>query len=184
MAAPADNKHYCKWNQKGLLFRVCMFLLSGSSKTDAFKRVGINPDTGFLWLRQGREQHNETLAKFERVAERCVAHFNAKQIEMINGAAQSGAPNTWQAAAWMLERRDPENWGRRDKTTITHEDERPLVQLNQVVLVDSGARNEARALLERIASPGAYKSLGVGVRREPEDEAIDVGGVSEQVDPR
>lgn len=160
-----------KYDTPGLLFRACMYALAGCSKTDCFRKVGVNPDTGFDWLRQGREETGpDILIKFEQVFERCVAHFNAKMVGMVAGAAMSGAPNTWQAAMTLLERRDPGNWGKRDALKI--EADKPLIQLNQVVLVDEDARELSRDLLRRIAGPRPDESIGTGVRGElgPGDE--------------
>lgn len=173
MSAKKGNQNRAKYLDTNLLARVCLHARNGKSKTDCFKLVGVHPDSGFLWLKRGREGDqvgDGVLIRFERVFERCVAHFNATRIELINAAANSGAPNTWQAAAWMLERRDPANWGRRDVTKIEGGDGGPIIQLNQVVLVDGDARDAARALLRRVAGAGADESLGVGVGGELEED--------------
>lgn len=168
MAAKRGNTNTRKYDVS-VLARVCMHIRNGSSKTDAFKRVGIHPDTGFAWLRRSREGDDELLVRFERVLERAVAQFNARQLEMINASAQSGAPNTWQAAAWLLERRDPDNWGRRDKTTIEAGD-KPLLQINAVILADRETRESARALLGRVTSLGTHEPLGLGMGSELEED--------------
>ena len=174
MAAPVGNKHVAKWNNPTLMARVVMHARRGRSKTDCFKLVGIHADTGFAWLKYGREhadsEPRDLRVRLFRAMERAVALFSADQLLMIEAAAQSQAPNTWQAAAWLLERRNPKEWGKKDQTTIEAGD-KPLLQLNQVVLVDSDARDDARALLRRVAGTDARLALGSGVRGE-----LEVGG--------
>ena len=174
VSASKGNQNTAKYNDPKLLARVCRHALRGRSKTDCFKLVGVHPDSGFLWLKRGREGDpvgDGILIRFERIFERCVAYFSAQQLAMIEGAAQSGAPNTWQAAGWLLERRDPGNFGRRD--ALKHEGlpaGAPQVQLNQVVLIDGDAREASRALLRRVAGFGSDEPLGIGMGGEPEED--------------
>ena len=151
-----------------MLAVICKLLRAGNSKTDAFKSVGIHVDTGFAWLKEGRESASadELLVRFARVAEKAVARFNAEMVEKVRGAAMSGQPNTWQAAMTLLERRDPDNWGKRDKTTIEYEGD-PLIELNQVVLADPDTRAASRSLLRRVATVSPHEPLGLGMGDEP-----------------
>lgn len=45
-----------------------------------------------------------------------MAAAEIRALARINKAADDG---TWQAAAWLLERRSPDRWGRHDRQTIT-----------------------------------------------------------------
>lgn len=151
------------------LAKICLIVRNGNSRSDAFRRVGIHVDTGFFWLAQGRKGEGDPIfVRFLRVLEKAEANFNQQMVRQVTTAANSGAPNTWQAAMTMLERRDPENWARREKTTI-ETGGGPLVQLNQVVLVDEDARDASRALLRRVAGLGSREPLGIGMGDEPEE---------------
>jgi hypothetical protein len=156
-----------KWGNVTLLARMCNMARKGYSKADVSRRAGLHADTIFAWLKDGREDKHPLLTRFALLYERAAAHYNAHMVDMVTQAATSGAPNTWQAAMTLLERRDPANWGRRDTTKIEHEGA-PLVQLNQVVLVDDETRELSRSLLRRVAGPRADIPLGPGVRRELE----------------
>jgi hypothetical protein len=171
MSGVKGNKHSAKWTDTRLLARACLHAKRGKSKTDCFRLIGVHPDTGFAWLKQGREGIHPELERFERIFERCVAHFSSRMVDMVEAAASSGAPNTWQAAMTLLERRDPANWGRRDALAL-EATKGPVIQLNQVVLVDGDVREESRALLRRVTGFSADESLGIGVGGEPE-EVID-----------
>jgi len=152
-----------------LLARVCLYVKAGNSKSDAFRKVGVHPDTGFQWLAWGKQEppHHPILQKFYRVLEKCWASYNSHMVSMVGAAASSGAPNTWQAAMTMLERRDPSNWGRRDTHKIEGGGQSPL-QLNQVILVDSDTRDKLRDVLRGVAGAGPHEPLRPSVRGELE----------------
>jgi len=50
----------------------------------------------------------------------CIKKAEAEAIEKKMKLMHRHASKKWQAAAWFLERRDPENFGRKDKVSITH----------------------------------------------------------------
>lgn len=152
-----------------LLAKIALSVKNGNSKTDSFRRYGVSPDLGFEWLSKGKMEppHHPILGKFYRVVERAWAHYNSQMVVQVTKAANSTDPKNWPAAMTMLERRDPANWGKRSQITVEGGD-KPLLQLNQVVLVDADAREASRDLLRRIAGPRADESLGSGVRGELE----------------
>lgn len=170
-----------KYTNVTLLSRVALQILRGNSKTDSFRKVGVNPDTGFQWLAWGKQDppHHPILRKFYMVVERAHAHYNSRMVGLVTDAASSGAPNTWQAAMTMLERRDPANWGKKVISNVKIEADQPLVQLNQVVLADTDARDSLRSVLRRVAGPGTHEPLGLGVGDEPEEDAGELTGESE-----
>lgn len=163
-----------KYTDVSLLARICLLALKGNSRSDCFRIAGIHPDTGFQWLAWGREESRDpVLARFERVFERCFSHYNAQMVASVDAVARMGTPSTWTAAMTMLERRDPQNWGKRDTHKIEGGD-KPLLQLNQVVLADTETRELSRALLRRVAGPDAHEPLGSGIRGELESgEEVD-----------
>lgn len=149
-----------------LLAKIALSIKNGNSKSDSMRRYGVSPDVGFEWLSKGKAGHHPILVKFQRIVERAWAHYNSQMVGAVDTAAKSGAPNTWQAAMTMLERRDPANWGRRDTSKIKVEADQPLVQLNQVVLADTDARDKLRSVLRGVAGPRAHESIGPGVGDE------------------
>jgi hypothetical protein len=145
--------------------------LKGYPRTVMFQKVGIHPDSGFFWLRQGRDKPDEYpwYAQLVDDIEQAEAQFAADMMDEVRDTATSKQPHTWQAAAWLLERRRPEEFAKREKHELTAGD-RPLVQLNQVVLVDPEARETSRALLRRVAAGGPSVAIGPSVGDEsPED---------------
>lgn len=136
---------------------------------------GIHPDTFQVWIRKGRERPEEYphYAQLNNEIESARAELAVQMSSRVIEAANSGLPNTWQAAATFLERRYPDDWGRHEKRTIEGgtEDNRP--QVNILVLNDPDAREAHQTLLGRIAGStggpvGSGESLGPGVRGELE----------------
>jgi len=144
----------------------------GSSRTAAFASTGLNADTIFGWLRSAKinpEMYPEYVKLLTDI-EREEADVQIQMSEVVVNAALSGNPNMWPAAMTYLERRDPENWGKRDKTTI--ESDKPLVQVNQLIVKDPDALEQSRDLLSHLAAGGTALSLGTGAGDEPA-EVID-----------
>lgn len=180
MPPPKGHLLPAKFTDPKLLARIVKHARRGRSRTDCFRLAGIHPDTGFVWLRKAREgqlrEGEEILIRFFRAFSRAQALFNAEQLEMIEGAAQSGAPNTWQAAGWLLERRDPENWGKRDRTVIEHENP-PETKVNVLIVADEATREKSRDFLRSITGGDPSRiedgSASVPVRARLRDESED-----------
>jgi len=158
----------------------------GQSKTMAFKLSGVNPDTVFDWMRQGREQPEEYphLAKLYQDVEFAKAEAEAEALADIKTAGKQDA-KYWQARAWYLERTNPKEFGRQENLKI--EDDRPPVQinLNQVVLTDGATRDVARSLLRRATGFSPHEPLGLGMGDESEEEeSLSPESDTIEVDPR
>ncbi len=84
----------------------------GNFQLVAAEVAGIDVSTFTRWMDRGRKP-GDAQAPF-RAFRAAVLVANAKcqdvQLARINRAASRG---TWQAAAWILERRFPEQWGRK-----------------------------------------------------------------------
>src|SRR5687768_4059663 len=76
----------------------------GYPKTTTFRLVGLAPDTGWDWLRYGREQPDKypQYVKLAEDIEQAIAEVQAERVNQILAAAQD--PKHWTAAAWYLER--------------------------------------------------------------------------------
>jgi Helix-turn-helix domain of resolvase len=70
--------------------------------------VGVSRGTFYRWLKQGENARAGTVARdlHDRVA-RARAESESVLVARIGQAAAKGS---WQAAAWLLERRFPERW--------------------------------------------------------------------------
>jgi hypothetical protein len=135
--------------------QIVALIRKGYPKTVAFRLVGLNADTGWVWLRYGREQPNKYphYVKLAEDIDHAIAEVQAERVDQILAAARD--PKHWTAAAWYLERTDPQTWGRKDRVQLDAGDSGPLIQLNQLILVDDDARQSSRELLRRATAIGS-----------------------------
>lgn len=81
----------------------------------AAEAAGITEVTFYNWLKRGE---NESKGKFFEFAEHikaCKAKAVQLHLKLITKAATDGS---WQASAWILERRHPEEFGRKDRLEL------------------------------------------------------------------
>src|SRR5260221_12746645 len=89
--------------------RICEAIALGLTHEQAAASAGITRET----LRQWR---NAKLA-FSADLEKAEITGMSARLERIQMAAKDGA---WQADAWWLERRFPDQWGRRERVDVNH----------------------------------------------------------------
>lgn len=81
-----------------------------------------------------------------------VQKAEAEAEERLLGIIEDAAPNTWQAAAWMLERKYPERWGvkaRIEVESLLRAEARSLAAELGVELDEESIVAEASAILAR-----------------------------------
>jgi hypothetical protein len=86
-------------------------------------------------LNRGREEKKgkyfnffQAIKEAENVAE---IRYVERLDKIIMGEADNNGKPTWQAAAWYLERKHPDRWGRRERVDLKHSG-----SLDQKVKVD------------------------------------------------
>lgn len=82
-------------------------LRAGNTRKAACHFAGIDPSTLENWLRISA--FSDAVKKAEADAE----------VRMVGQVAQAARDGTWQAAAWWLERRRPDDYGRVDRVELT-----------------------------------------------------------------
>jgi hypothetical protein len=115
-------------------------ILSGMDITDAAKTVGVSN----FRLASIRSDPN-----FEELIQACLANMELQHLKHINTAASLGQ---WQASAWILERKFPDKYGKRD--TIRHEYEVKIGTFMKVVLeiVNNSAPDVKKIILQKLRS--------------------------------
>ncbi len=125
----------------------------------AAKANGVGESTAAHWMAMGlvdpeavADEATRALIvrchEFRRVIEEAQGKAVAHNVAVVRQAANAG---TWQAAAWWLERRYPETFGRSTKVVIQSEEslERELVELlgqEQAAALIAGAREKINAM--------------------------------------
>lgn len=87
----------------------CEHLEEGGKRTDACEMVGIVYDTFLEWFRDPRKP------EFAEAVKKAEARWKLNAIKRIHRA---GA-RTWQANAWLLERKFPEEYALRVKNQLS-----------------------------------------------------------------
>jgi hypothetical protein len=90
--------------------RIVRGLAEGSYLASACRAAGISTDTWYYWRRLCKNgvAHAQVYAGFYGACARASAVVEASALEVV----RSGRPD-WRRAAWFLERRFPERWGKR-----------------------------------------------------------------------
>ena len=85
---------------------LCRLLAGGATRRAASAGAGINSDTFYDWLERD-PTFSDAVQKAEADAEL-----------MFTSIVAAAASDSWQAAAWWLERRRPDDYGRRDRVEL------------------------------------------------------------------
>lgn len=130
---------------KELQTRICEYIYSGSSKQDAALLCGITRKTLENWLERGKTEELGMYVDFAEAVETALAAFKQTQIDLIATAAEKH----WQAAAWLLERRFPREWGRREALEVEAHSEHK--QTNEIIFPTELLQDpEAKELLKQL----------------------------------
>ncbi len=71
--------------------------------------AGVSKVTLYGWLKLGAREEEGPHVEFLNAVEKAQAEAEMRDLDRVDAAAEAGA---WQAAAWRLERRSPQRWGR------------------------------------------------------------------------
>lgn len=97
-------------------------IAAGNYQETACGLAGISVSTLHNWLERGRKGGNRKTERpyveFLEAIKKAEAAAEASRIKLITNAAIED----WKAAAWYLERRFPDRWGRRERVQadVTH----------------------------------------------------------------
>lgn len=84
-------------------------IATGNTQTTACAYLGITMQTWINWMKKGEDGVSPYVEFFDAIKK-----AEAKAKVLCVGRIISAAQQSWQAAAWWLERRYPEEFGRRD----------------------------------------------------------------------
>ena len=125
--------------------RIVSLLRGGNYVDTAAHAAGVGRASVYRWLERGRaalerEEAGDTLtpdeqryAEFAREVDSARAQAMVRNVTLVNTAAQT----TWQAAAWWLERTNPQMWGRHLRAEVSGPDQGPIpIQVQRDALID------------------------------------------------
>ena len=86
---------------------------AGALDKDIASYIGVRPDTFSKWINHPRTPNQTQLAQALKKAE---SEYRTNLLTIIYNEA---ANKTWQAAAWLLERKYPDEFARKDRSSIS-----------------------------------------------------------------
>lgn len=95
-------------------------LTTGCYRETAARAAGIGVSTLYRWLEQGEADIEHDKATPHRELREALEKAEADAEQTALKIIRAAAPKNWQAAAWMLERKNPDRWGRRDAMKVEH----------------------------------------------------------------
>jgi len=113
---------------KLLIEQLATYIENGNFAQDACKLADVSEAGYYKWLATGRAilegeiektRANALTVELVEAIKHADAKFKAYHLSNINRASRT----TWQASAWMLERRFPEEYGRRAENSVKVESE-------------------------------------------------------------
>ena len=90
--------------------RICELIKLGNYSKVSAKACGICEGTFYLWLKKGTESKSGKFFEFNKAITRARAEFETTAVKEIGTKYKS----------WLLERRHPERWGRKDFQKVEH----------------------------------------------------------------
>jgi len=92
------------------------FLRAGSFVETAVAAAGISRSTFFVWMKRGEKAHMGKFRQFYLDVRKAMADF---EVGAVNSIREAGANGSWQASAWLLERKFPDEWGKIERVETT-----------------------------------------------------------------
>lgn len=94
--------------------KVVEAIANGNTRDVAAAYAGVNRATLFAWLAKGEAAESGLYRDFLDAVKMAEARAVVEAVAIIRTAART----SWQAAAWWLERKYPDEWGRKDRVAI------------------------------------------------------------------
>lgn len=101
---------------KELIKEAYKLVAAGNYDKDVYPILGIDKSTWYRWLSEGETAKSGLKKEFYDTVKKAEKDAIARNVALIQRAAQEG---NWQAAAWWLERKYYEDWGRKDKVDLS-----------------------------------------------------------------
>ena len=128
---------------KELIEKAVKIIERGNYDKVAIDILGIDKGTWYEWMRQGEIDANKGVnslkAEFFNSIKKAEATAIDRNLSIIQKAAMEG---NWQASAWYLERKYPEQWGKRDNVNLTSDKDGFKIEVRYVDSRDDAEQSE------------------------------------------
>jgi len=112
--------------------KIVNLIKAGNYNDVAAQAVGINEATFYGWMKRGEVGDGQIYIEFYKAIKEASAFSEAHYLELIRKAAQE---TSWQAAAWVLERKHKDKWGR--SMTVEGNQDKPISNVMTIRYVDA-----------------------------------------------
>ena len=119
-------------------------LEDGCYMHDAAALAGIGERTLYGWMDRGEAEGRGKFWQFSQDVKKARATFKSKMVRVVRLSSHEN----WQAAAWLLERMFPKDYGRKDAHKLTIGQEAPPLDLSKL-------SDDELALLDAIMTKGS-----------------------------
>jgi hypothetical protein len=120
-----------------LTHNVAQLVKAGNYPVTAAAYCGISEETLRDWWERGRDG-DPAYSEFAGALDRALAEGELRDVALIAQASETN----WQAAAWRLERRNPERWKDDPKRAFLEEQRAALERIRELT-TDEGTQAEA-----------------------------------------
>lgn len=137
------------------------YLREGMSFREACALIGISRTTARKWINAGKHDlaggRDSKLAEFAVEVEKALTEAKHLRIQALNNAA--AIPAFWAAAAWWLERRYPQEFGRQDRVNMNMSGTLGLNQAANIEVTEV-EKDAIRSILGKLGTNQADDSEG------------------------
>lgn len=88
--------------------------------------AGISERAFYQWKAKGTDNNEKRNSEYVQFVQELAEKEALAKIKLLSDIQKS---DSWQAKAWILERRWPEEWGRKDKVSVEKEVQQVVVYL-------------------------------------------------------
>ena len=137
---------------KHLIKKISEYISQGNPFYVAAALCGVSEASFYKWKAEGikllrdegkkRTEQQKIFVEFIEAIKKAEAEAISRNVKLISEAAQT----TWQAAAWYLERRHPEDFGKKERHEITGAEGTPLIPNHLEGLTAKERRDMAKML--------------------------------------
>lgn len=121
-------------------------IAKGNDKVVAARLAGIGESTFYAWMERGEQAKTGAFLEFREAVKKAEAEAEQHFVGIIKTASY----DTWTAAAWWLERKHPERWGRRERIEHTGANGEPVQMQHEHKFDLSGLTDDQLESLETI----------------------------------
>ncbi len=126
--------------------KIVAYLRAGAYVETAVVAAGVGKTQFYDWLKRGAAGE-ATYVAFAAAVEEAQAQSEMRDLALIGKAAET----QWQAAAWRLERRLPQRWGRHERHEVSGPNGGPI-SVAVLSAADLAAKIDALAVTTRDAA--------------------------------